>query len=161
MPTNYTTVPAVFGADDTVTATYSERKFPLGMYREEDGKGYRFVRFDNGSGNVASSAGAVGHWLNDTGTDWVLTTDTGDSSRNKVRGIFLGEVTDQYYCWVQTKGACYVASASGAEGDAVISSATDATATVVAAGTAPTHKVIGFALAAQSGGLILTDLQLD
>jgi len=154
----YTNSVISFGDDDQVTDTYTYQAFPLGLYREEDGKGYRFVKYDNGSGDVASVAGNLAYRINDTTTladVWEVTMDVSDTSRNKVCGVFAAVIADGSYGWIQTKGACTVNTNGDddiAEGDAVISANADGTADSVLAGTAPTHKVVGFAQAADVDG---------
>lgn len=160
MPTNYTRVPAVYGGDDALTTTYSGPQFPLGMYREEDGKGYRFVRFDNGSGNVAAVAGNLCYLL--TPASWVVTSDESDATGMPF-GVFGSVVTDSYYCWVQTHGAVTL-NTDGADdivkGDALIAKAADGTVTrPTIAGANPTAAesrqylhVVGFATADDNDG---------
>lgn len=166
MATFYTNTPMAFGDDDAVTDVYTYQAFPLGMYREEDGKGYRFVQYDNGTGNLACVAGKLAYFFADTGT-FVVTMDVSDSDRNKVRGVFAAVIADQGYGWIQTKGVCTVATNGDddiAEGDAVIASAAgDGTADSTAQDTAPTNRVVGWALAADSDGgdTVVTDLCLD
>lgn len=168
MPTNYTQAAAtgVFGDDDAITDTYSYEKFPLWSYREEDGKGYRFVQFDNGTGNLTPAAGLIAYFKNATAT-FVVTTDVSDTDRNKACGVLLGAPTDAYYCWIQTKGFCTVTTNGDddiALGDAVIASAAgDGTADSTAQDTAPTNKVLGWAAADDdnSANTVLAFLTLD
>ena len=164
---NYTNLSnQVFGPDDEVTDVYTIQKFPMGTYREEDGKGYRFGQFDNGTGNLTAAANLLVYHFADTGT-FVFTTDVSDSDRNKVRGVLVSVPADQGYMWIQTKGPCTVATNGDddiAEGDAVIASAAgDGTADSTAQDTAPTNRVVGWALAADSDGAntVLVDLVLD
>jgi hypothetical protein len=146
----YTNVPLVYGDDDLVTTVYTAQKFPLHQYREEDGKGYRFVKFDNGSGNVASAANGVAYWLGTTvGT---VTMDVSDADVNSVAGVFQAVIADAGYGWIQTRGLCTVATNGDdniAAYDAIIGVG-DGTCDSVAQDTAPTNKVLGWAHAADS-----------
>lgn len=169
----YTNSVIAFGDDDLVTTTYTDQRFPLGLYREQDGKGYRFVQFDNGSGNVASLAGSLAYLVGTVDTNalltgrWVVTMDVSDTSRNKVRGVFAAVTADGSFCWIQTKGICVVTTNGDddiAIGDAVIASAAgDGTADSTAAGTAPVARVVGWAMTVDvdAANTVITDLCLD
>jgi hypothetical protein len=174
MATFYTRSPITFGEDDLVTTVYTVQKFPLGLYREEDGKGYRFVSYDNGTGNLAAVAGNLAYTMNDvvtvasaTAGYWEVTMDVSDTDRNKVRGVFAAVIADGGFGWIQTKGPCTVNTNGDddiAEGDAVIASAAgDGTADSTAQDTAPTNRVVGWALADDVNGsnTVIVDLDLD
>ncbi len=172
MAIDYTNSTIVFGDDDLVTTVYTLKKFPLGLYREEGGRGYRFVQFDNGSGNVASVAGSLAYTLNDVNTIvsdtgyWEVTMDVSDTSINKVRGVFAAVIADGGYGWIQTRGPCVVNTDGGddiAEGDALIAKTTDGVVDSVAANTAPTNRVVGWALVVDvdSANTVIADLVLD
>lgn len=155
----YTNSVISFGDDDAVTDVYTYQAFPLGLYREEDGKGYRFVKFDNGQGNVAAIAGNLAFRFTSTDADtddyWTVTMDLTDASRNEVAGVFAAVIADGGYGWLQVKGPCVVNTDGGddiAAGDAIIAANADGTVDSVAAGTAPTHQTVGFALAADTDG---------
>ena len=171
MPTNYTGANLVFGADDTLTTTYSYAKFPVWMVREEDGKRYRFVLFDNGTA-VASANGAVAYLkTHSTGT---VTSDYSDPTPVGVpMGVFLGVVTDGYYCWIQTYGPhSAVVTDTGDDitaGDVLVVSATDgavtrADFTDTAATTVQLRfamHTVGFATAADSASAVAAFLTID
>ncbi len=172
MATFYTNSVMAFGDDDAVTDVYTYQAFPLGLYREEDGRGYRFVQFSNGSGDVASAANGLAYTLNDVNTVvadtgyWEVTSDQSDTSVNKVRGVFTAVIADAGFGWIQTKGPCVVTTDGDddiAEGDAIIAGAADLVCESVAAGTAPTNRVVGWALAADVDGsnTVIADLVLD
>lgn len=100
----------------------------LGQVFEKNGRVYRMVKFDNGTGNVAAAAGGVAHWK--TRADWVVTSDQTDAeaSLNSVAGGFLMAVTDGYYCFVQIGGEQDVTvDTTAAAGTALIASTTDLT----------------------------------
>lgn len=120
MPTYYTNSVLAFGDDDAVTDTYTYQAFPMGLYREEDGKGYRFVKFDNGTGNVAAAANNLCYLL--TPASWIVTSDESDAT-GVAFGAFVSVIADGSYGWVQTKGPATVATDGTddiAKGDAVI-----------------------------------------
>lgn len=166
MATFYTNTPMAFGSDDEVTDVYTVRQFPLGTYREEDGKGYRFVKYDNGTGNLTCVAGNIAYTI-DSDTPYEVTMDVSDSDRNLARGVFAAVIADGGYGWIQTKGLCTVKTNGDddiAKGDAVIASAAgDGTADSTAQDTAPVCRVVGWALAADSDGAdtVAVDLVLD
>jgi len=98
------------------------------MVIEVGSKCYRLVKFDNGSGNVASAAKGVAHWK-DRST-FTVTSDVTDaeSGNNGVAGIFLAAITDGYYCFVQIGGLAQFTTGGGvADGDLVVSKGTDLT----------------------------------
>lgn len=98
----------------------------LGMVIEANGKVYRLVQFDNGTGNVASVAGGPAHWKDRS--SFVVTSDQTDaeSGINGVAGGFLAAVTDLYYCFVQMGGLqTIVTDTNFVAGCAAIGSATD------------------------------------
>lgn len=125
---NYTGSTLVFGADDTLTTTYSYAKFPVYMKREEGGKVYRFVQFDNGSA-VAAVVNNLCYLV--TPASGVVTSDESGATGLPF-GIFLSVMTDQYYGWVQTKGACTLKTDGTndiAKGDRLVAKAADGTVT--------------------------------
>lgn len=152
----------------TVRTSSEGQEFPLGTYREEDGLGYRYVKFDNGSGNVASVDGKLAYHFADTVADyWTVTMDVSDTDRNKVCGVFTAVIADGGFGWLQTKGPDTVTTNGDddiAEGDAIIASAAgDGTCDSTAQDTAPTNRVVGWALADDVNGsdTVIVDLCLD
>ncbi len=157
----------VYGSDDALTTTYTAQKFPLHTKREEDGKVYRFVKFDNGSGNVASVAGNLAYWTATTGQ---VTSDESDSS--VPAGIFQAVIADASYGWIQTSGPATVNNEGTdiALGAQIIASTTDGKVTSIVAAefttTAATLaqinrcvRTVGYALeaiTATSGACFLT-----
>lgn len=89
-------------------AGFNEATLPfagqLGMIIQDEDKVYRLVKFDNGTGNVASVAGNAAHWH--TRASYVVTMDksSGEFGSNGIAGGFLGVVTDGYYCFIQIGG---------------------------------------------------------
>jgi hypothetical protein len=100
MASYYTGINPVFDeSSDPVTAVYTVQKFPLMQVRERDGKRYRFVKFDNGTGNVAAVAGNVAYWTATAGT---VCSDESDWS--VPAGVFQGVIADAGYGWIQVYG---------------------------------------------------------
>ncbi len=143
-------VSAIWG--DLVTAVRTSTEGPLhtiGLYREEDGKGYRYVRFETGTGAVAAVAGNLCYW---TGTTYDVTMDVSDSDRNLVAGVLLSVIADEGYGWIQTWGPHPTVKTNAdddiAKGDAIIASAAgDGTCDSTAQDTAPICRVVGWAQA--------------
>jgi hypothetical protein len=106
-------------------------KNPLGTLYRYKGNMYRYVKFDNGSDDVAAAAYGVVHWssLDPTAGTFTVTSDASSAlaSINSVAGV-LGTtvVTNGYYTWIQVAGLVSALVASGtAVGDAMIGYATD------------------------------------
>ncbi len=162
MPKVNTNVPALWKDLVTDVRTSSEGPlYALGQFREEDGKGYRYFQFDNGTANLTLAANEP---LAQVDSDaWILTTDISDSAANLVAGIAVSVVADSGYGWCQTYGNG-TAKTDGdddvAKGDAIIYGA-DGVCESVAAGTAPTNKVIGWATAADSDSANTVALFID
>lgn len=169
----YTRSSISYGDDDLVTTAYTYQAFPLGLYREEDGKGYRFVQFDNGTGNVACISRSLAYLVGTVDTNalvtgrWVVTMDVSDTIPNKVRGVFASLIADAGFGWIQTRGLGVVNTNGDddiALGDAIIASAAgDGTCDSTAAGTAPIRRVVGWAwtVDVDAANTVLTDLCLD
>lgn len=120
MPTNYTRAAAtgVFGSDDELTDLYTTEKFPLGSYREEDGKGYRFVKLDAGA-----TAAAVGNLAYFTTTAWNVTATAANTASGCEAGVFISVIAASGYGWIQTWGVVTVATSGVddiAKGDGLI-----------------------------------------
>lgn len=107
---------------------------PLGSIRREGKKTYKYVQFDNGTGNVAAVAGNVcyytiaGHAANQVCSDL--------SDCVVAAGVFQAALTDQYYGWIQIRGPATLTTAltAGADGNALtMTGATDGTLDVSAA----------------------------
>lgn len=135
-------------------------KAPLGALLRWNGKVYRYVKFDNGSGNVASVAYGVAVWKTLTmptaTTDGVFTvtmdwTDT-LGGKNAVAGIFGGVVTDGYYTWIQVGGTCTAkTAASTVAGDMCTGSTNDGIFARIAEAANVTDCVYALALSARNG----------
>ena len=104
-------VPLMF--TDLVSSTGSASAlYPLGAVRIENNSTealgcstFRYVKFDNGSGNVAAAAGAMSYVRSTTAAYiWDVTSDVSTSDSGLAKGAFCSILTDAYYGWIQTKG---------------------------------------------------------
>lgn len=107
-------------------------------------KRYQIIRTDS-TMTVAPYPGAVA-WVSDK-AQYLVTTNA--TNRNRVVGVFQNAITPGNYGCIQIGGPATVKfldadMASVAIGEACIPSSTNAKATRVAVGTAPTHTVIGW-----------------
>lgn len=126
----------IIGAN--LTATYSTTDlqnsrtgFGLGdVATGPDGKFYKFVLFNNGTGNVAAVAGNMCYYLASTGPETnTVTSDLSDSG-NIGAGMFMSVPADGEYCWIQTRGPATLTTAltAGSSGNALTAvGATDGT----------------------------------
>ena len=169
MPKVNTNVPAQW--HDLVTSVRTSTEgalYALGQYREEDGKGYRYVKFESGTAAIACVAGYLLYIFDASVSPWEVTHDVSDSSTNGVRGVAVSVIADEGFGWMQTKGYnAAVETDAGddfAEGDALIAHATeDGEADRTAKGTAPVSRVVGWAMAADNDtdDTVAADLCLD
>lgn len=137
---------------DEVTATSTEAKTNVGATRVMGDKCYVYVQL-YASATAAAADGTVLYATLDDSN--VVTDDISATHQNMVRGVAIGAIALGSYGWIQTWGDHTAVNTDGgddiATGDAIIGDATvDGVCDSVAAGTAPTHKVIGFATSADS-----------
>jgi hypothetical protein len=102
----------LFGSDQTAevpsspgTANHATAKAPLGALYRENGKIWRYVKFD--AQGVAAVAIGVVHWyaLDPANGVFTVTTDMSDGiGKNLVAGVLGCVVTDGYYTWIQVGG---------------------------------------------------------
>ncbi len=104
-----------------------------------DGKQYKYVKFNNGVGNVASVAGNVAYYYAVSGASAGETTevtmDVTDSG-GVGAGVFQAVIEDGGYGWIQTRGVATLTTAltAGADGNALTAiGTTDGTLDVSAA----------------------------
>ena len=89
-----------------------------------DGKQYKYVKFNNGAGNVASVAGNVAYYYAVSGASAGETTevtmDVTDSG-GVGAGVFQAVIADGGYGWLQTRGVATLTTAltAGADGNAL------------------------------------------
>lgn len=100
-----------------------------------DGKIYKFVQYDSGSGPVAAAAGKVAYYYTLDGYKLnKVTCDLSDSIELGA-GVLQAAPADGEYCWIQIKGPATlsIALTAGADGDPLTpTGATDGTLDVVA-----------------------------
>jgi hypothetical protein len=95
-----------------------------------NGAFYKYVQFDNGTGNVASVAGNAAFAML-TRTFKVTSDKTscehGASVGSGVVGVFMGVVTDLYYTWIQMSGVVesLLVDGAGAVGQVINCPASD------------------------------------
>ena len=128
----------VIGMDVTKVRTSAEGpEFTVGTIGRdaETGYMYKYVKFDNGVGNVASVAGKFAYYFGSSGT--TVTMDLSDS-KNVGAGVFQAVIADGGYGWVQVSGIAtlVVDLTAGTAGQALTpAGATDGTLDVSAAAT--------------------------
>jgi hypothetical protein len=148
-------LPINTGAPDT--ANDASAKAPLGTLYRFKGNLYRYVKFDNGTNNVAAIAYGVAHWktLTPASGIFTVTSDYADAlaSINGVAGILGCVVTDAYYTWIQVGGVATVkCAASMVAGDKGIGdSGTNLQLARIAAGSSTTSIAFGIATASRDG----------
>lgn len=111
-----------------LTATYSDiTNSPAKLgdhYEANDGKVYKFVKYDTGAGSVAAVAGQVAYYYAPSGTSAgatdTVTSDVSDSA-GLGAGVLQSAPADGEYCWIQIKGPATlsIALTAGADGNAL------------------------------------------
>lgn len=106
-------------------------------------KRYQIIKTDS-TMTVAPFKGATAWWADKT--QYLVTTNA--TNRNRVAGVFQNAITPGNFGCVQIGGPATTKlldadMAAVAIGDVIIPSATNAKATRVAVGTAPTHAIMG------------------
>jgi hypothetical protein len=158
------TGPFVFDdSADALTTVYSREQYPLGTFRNENGKRYKFVKYDDGAGNLNAVAGSLVYYKDNT---LVVTRDVSDTDRNLVAGVAMAAATDGKFLWMQTWGRHATVKTDGGDdivkGDAVIAHATaDGDVDRAAQDTAPPNRVVGWALADDTATTVDTFLVLE
>lgn len=117
----------LIGVDVTKVRTSAEGpEFAVGtVYRDsKTGKRYKYLKFDNGAGNVASVAGNCAYYYGASGTADAdtfqeVTMDLTDAVLTA--GVFCAVIADQGYGWIQTGGYATLTTAltAGADGNAL------------------------------------------
>lgn len=146
------------------TANHTEPQHGVGEIVRDGDRSFKYVKFDNGTDDVAAAAGRLCYWKSfGSGT---VTSDVSSaaSSVNSGAGFFINILTDGNFGWIQTWGksvtnARLAGLAWGAGDSVVASSQPDGTVGRVAQGTAPTHQVLGILatrLSATEGAVYIT-----
>lgn len=94
---------------------------PGSIYRAANGKLYKYVKYDDGTGNLDLAAGDVVHYIDDTGyganTVGADVTDlTGDGIPAGVAPVAV--TVDGSYFWIQIRGAATLSTAIESSNDA-------------------------------------------
>lgn len=132
---------------DELTATGAIQKFTLGTTRRVGGRNYVYVQLAADAQSAAANGAVLYGTLSDSN---VVTDDISTTHPNLVRGVAIGAMAKGAFGWIQTWGGHSAVATDGggdiATGDAIIGDpSADGVCDSVAAGTAPTHKIIGFA----------------
>ncbi len=143
---------------------------PTGLLGDQlvwKGNRYRYVKFDNGTGNVAAVAGGAVHWfaLDPAAATplWTVTSDQTDAlmTVNGVAGILGNIMTDQFHGWIQIGGRVNAQVAAGvAIGDLLVGGTTDLTLEEQNATYVAHEKVIGTAITAVSAGFSQSEIDI-
>ena len=111
---------------------------------------FKYVQWDNGTAGISGAAGQVVYYVAASYAGAKVTPDVSDSDINMVAGVMHAAMTDKNYGWMQVEGKDTVAT-NGDDDisayDAIIGGG-DGTCNSVAQDTAPTNRVLGWALAA-------------
>lgn len=137
---------------DELTATSTTQKFTPGTLRSVGAESYLYVQLSASATGAAANGTVLYSTLSDRN---VVTDDISTTKQNLVRGVAIGAIALGSYGWIQTWGDhSAVKTDAGddiATGDAIIGDpTTDGVCDSVAADTAPTNKVIGWATSADS-----------
>lgn len=149
-----------------LTQAYTAEQFALqgpanlgDHYDDQNGKAYKFVRYNVGAGTVAAVAGNVCYYYAPSGASagatTVVTSDLSDSAALGA-GVLMSAPLDGEYCWIQIKGPATLNTAltAGADGNALTAvGATDGTLDVSAA---VTDAIVAYAVDA-SAKIVMCD----
>lgn len=115
----------IFATGLTETSTID--KEGVGAIRREGNRTYKWVKFNNGAGNVASVAGNFAYYYGVSGDaadgdgyeNNIVTMDLTDGFMTA--GVFQAIIADSSYGWVQIQGPALVTTAfkAGSDGNAM------------------------------------------
>lgn len=149
-----------------ITDNDSTAQEQLGSVRKEyntTDSCYKIYRYCQCSLSAAATNGICLSWYDTKAT--VATDDVSTSSRNLPAGVATGTITDDYYAWIQVGGYHSAVDTNAdddiSDGDTIILSSTDGKCDSVAAGTAPTYKPLGVAVADDVDASDTVATQLD
>ena len=136
---------------DELTRTTTDQKLPLGTMRTDgSGNSYMYVQLVAGSTSAVTN-GAILYQVAGSAKGYVTTAGVA-KTLNLVRGVGIGAIAKSSFGWIQTWGTHSAIDTNGdddiATGDALIGVSGDGNCDSVAAATAPTNKVIGWATSA-------------
>lgn len=109
------------GMDLTLVGTTAVHK-PGSVGMADDGKIYKYLKYDIGAAAVAGVAGEVAYYNEDSGPiDFVVTSDLSDATGELGAGVLQVAMTDGQYGWFQIKGPATlsIALTAGADGDSL------------------------------------------
>jgi hypothetical protein len=139
-------------------------RFPVGIIAEdpETGFRYRYMKFDNGVGNVAAVSGNFAYVLAvsgaSAGQSTTVTMDLTDCA-GVGAGVFQSVPADGDYCWLQISGIATLTTAltAGADGNALtpVGAGADGTLDVSAA---VTDHICAIALDASAKIVLLCNM---
>ena len=179
MPANRVnqTMYVVTGNPATFNASSLYKPGELGSHQiDAAGKEYQLVQLDSGATSSTSTGivatADVAFWKDRT--SYIVTNDvaqaegleatSNNNKRNAVAGVFPGAITAGNYCLIQQRGAGDVLAASGGTygvgAQVIANSGTVSDVTSSAIGTAPTHKLVGYANGLRVGTVVSVDLDL-
>jgi len=156
------------GNPDTFNSTTLYASGQLGGVLTTTTGRYQCVQDDSGN-TAANTVGVVAanqaaFWKIGQKANYIVTNDLRFSAdgRNGVAGIFRTAVIAGNYCYVlQAGNSISIKASAGVATDVMVAnSGTSADFTNITAGTAPTYAPVGVAVAANSGGNIVVDLNI-
>ncbi len=126
----------------------------VGTHRYDSGKWYKWVKYNNGSGDVAAIVGDVAYYYGVAGDpvtggyeDSVVSMDRTDGFLGA--GVFQSIIADGEYGWIQIKGAATLTQAltAGADGNPLtfIGAGADGALDLVADGEPDTSAIVAHA----------------
>lgn len=135
-------------------------QFKLGtVFRNYDGKQYKYVQFNDGVGNVASVAGNFAYYYAPSGVSAgavdVVTMDLSDSA-SVGAGVFQAVIADGGYGWIQTRGPATLTTALTAGGDGNALTAVGATDGTIDVSALATDFICAVAIDASAKIVMLT-----
>lgn len=91
------------------TKIYTSQRFELGAEaRDAMGRKFRFIKYNDGDGDVDAVAGRLGVGLDSAFPAWEVTMDYDSSTvpaqANRQMGFFQAAFTNGTFGWMQTKG---------------------------------------------------------
>lgn len=131
---------------------------------------YRYVKFDNGTDNIAAEAGGSSYWLgysqvaDPTEMNMIATSDysSGLAITSCVAGVFMNVVTNGYHTFIQTKGynlAVQVATGAVA-GDVLVGDNVDLVFGKITPGSNLTEIPQGYCIGNESYGFATVSLNI-
>ncbi|RJQ10664.1 MAG: hypothetical protein C4551_02530 [Bacillota bacterium] len=137
-----------------LSANDSTRKEPLGAKRYEydaTNGGVKVYRYVAVASDTTVANGTVLTYTDAYHT--TVTSDISDTGQNAAAGVGIGTGTAGYYVWIQSGGYHSALKTNGDDDIAkyatlIVDPTTDGVCDSVASGTAPTHRILGYAVAA-------------